>query len=318
MTPEVVTIGETMLRFTPEPGSSLEQADTYRVDAGGAESNVAVALARLGRQSAWISRLPSTPLGRRIASRIGSHGVDISRVIWTPQGRVGLWFLEPPVPPRPGRAYYDRAGSAFSQIDPDEVDWAFVRQARWLHLTGITPALSAGCRALVRRALDEVAGAALTVSFDVNYRARLWPPEQAREVLEPVLHRVAVIFCPLRDARTVFGETAEAEEVASGWAQRYGARLVVITAGEAGAVAFDGSLHRVVRRYSVQVVDPVGRGDAFVAGFIGGYLEGGTPTALEWAAALAALKQTYAGDLVWCTREDLLDVIAQAEEGIRR
>jgi len=317
MTPEVVTMGETMLRFTPEPGQSLEQAETYRVDAGGAESNVAVGLARLGRRTAWISRLPSTPLGRRIASRIGGHDVDVSRVLWVSEGRVGLWFLEPPVRPRPGRAYYDRAGSAFSQIDPDEVDWTFVRSARWLHLTGITLALSANCRLLVHRALDEVAGSPVTVSFDVNYRARLWPPQMAREALEPVLRRAEVIFCPLRDARMVFGETGEAEEVAPRWAQRYGARLVVITAGRAGAAAFDGSLHRMTRHYPVRVIDPVGRGDAFVAGFIGGYLEGGTPTALAWAAALAALKQTYAGDLVWCTREDLLDVLAQ-EEGIRR
>jgi 2-dehydro-3-deoxygluconokinase len=315
---DVVTIGETMLRFTPASDQTLEQAEYYRVDTGGAESNVAIALARLGWKTAWISRLPDSPLGRRLAGRIRAHGVDVSRIIWASSGRVGLWYFEPPVPPRPGQAYYDRAGSTFSLIDPDEVDWDFVRTARWLHLTGITPALSPQCRALVHRALEEVANVPITVSFDVNYRSRLWTPAEARAALEPTLHRVAMVFCPLRDACILFNDAGDAESVARTWARRFGARVVVITAGEAGAVAFDGTAHFLPRRYPVQVVDPLGTGDAFAAGFIGGYLEGGTGTGLAWAAGMAALKQSYLGDAPWCTREDLLHLISAESTGIQR
>lgn len=315
---DIVTIGETMLRFTPEGGKTLEQAESFRVDTGGAESNVAIALARLGWRTAWISRLPATPLGRRLAGRIQAHGVDVSRVIWAEEGRVGVWYFEPPVPPRPGEAYYDRAGSAFSQIDPDQVDWGFVRSARWLHLTGITPALSLSCRALVQRALDEVAGSNVTVSFDVNYRARLWSPEEARQILTPLLSRVGVIICALRDAQTIFGDKGDAATVAQDWFQRFGARVVVITAGEEGAVAYDGHLYRETRRYPAAAVDPLGTGDAFAAGFIGGYLEGGTATGLAWAAGMAALKGSYLGDFVWCTREDLLRLLSQSGKGILR
>ncbi len=315
---DLVTIGETMLRFTAAGDQTLEQADNFRVDPGGAESNVAVALARLGWKTAWISRLPDNPLGRRVAGRITAHGVDVSRVIWAPPGRIGLWYFEKPAPPRPGQAYYDRADSAFSQIDPHQVDWDFVRGARWLHLTGITPALSASCRALIQRALDAVKGAPTTVSFDVNYRARLWTPQDARPTLEPLLSQVAVILCPRRDAHTLFGETGDAATIAQKWRARFGARIVVITAGENGAVAFDGALHQVTRRYPVEPVDPLGTGDAFVAGFIGGYLESGVDAGLTWGAAMAALKQTYLGDLVWCTREDLMRLIAEEDTGIRR
>lgn len=315
---DLVTIGETMLRFTAADEQTLEQADYFRVDPGGAESNVAVALARLGFKTAWISRLPQNPLGRRIAGRIAAHGVDISRVLWTPNGRIGLWYFEKPAPPRPGQAYYDRANSAFSQIDANEVDWDFVRTARWLHLTGITPALSANCRALIQRALDEAKRAALPVSFDVNYRARLWSPQEARRVLEPMLDQVAVIFCPLRDAHTVFEETGDAATIARAWHRRFGARLVVITAGDAGAVAFDGAEHRITKLYPVHVVDPLGTGDAFVAGFLGGYWTSGVDTGLEWGAAAAALKQSYLGDLVWFTREDVLRLIAEGLTDVQR
>ncbi len=315
---DLVTIGETMLRFTAAGEQTLEQADYFRVDPGGAESNVAVALTRLGFRTAWISRLPQNPLGRRIAGRIAAHGVDVSRVLWTPNGRIGLWYFEKPAPPRPGEAYYDRAHSAFSQIDPNEVDWDFLRTARWLHLTGITAALSANCRALVQRALDEAKRSTLTVSFDVNYRARLWSPQEARRVLEPMLRQVAVIFCPLRDAHTLFDETGDAATIARAWHRRFGASLVVITAGDAGAVAFDGAEHRLAKWYPVNVIDPLGTGDAFVAGFIGGYWTGDVETGLEWGAAAAALKQSYLGDLVWYTRADLLRLIAEGITDIQR
>lgn len=316
--PELVTIGETMLRFTPEGEKTLEQAESFRVDTGGAESNVAIALARLGFRTAWISRLPCNPLGRRLAVRIRAHGVDTSRILWTEEGRVGVWYFDPPVPPRPGQAYYDRAGSAFSEIDPDEIDWHFVRSARWLHLTGITPALSHNCRALTERAIAEAAQSNITVSFDVNYRARLWTPQIARRALAPLLAKVQVIICALRDAHTLFGDGDDPVAVAQAWHRRFGAKTVVITAGDRGAVAYDGTVHTQQQLYPASTVDPVGTGDAFAAGFIAGYLEAGTATGLSWATAMAALKQTYLGDFAWCTRQELQQLISGRSTGIVR
>src|SRR5438876_8672625 len=156
--PDVVTIGETMLRLSAPPGVPLEQAPQLDVHVAGAESNVAIALCRLGTTAGWISRLVDTPLGRRIVNELRGHGVDVSRVLWAPGGRIGIYFLEQGIPPRQHRIIYDRAQSAMSLLGPKEVDWGFVRSARLVHLTGITPALSAGCRAATVQAIAEARG----------------------------------------------------------------------------------------------------------------------------------------------------------------
>ncbi|HET6947965.1 MAG TPA: PfkB family carbohydrate kinase, partial [bacterium] len=134
--PDVVTIGETMLRISAPPGVPLEAASHLFVHVAGAESNVAVAMSRLGTSAGWISRLTDNPLGRRIYRDIRSHGVDVSRVLWTRADRIGTYFLELGRIPRPGRVIYDRAGSAMAMVSPDEVDWVYVREAKVVHLSG--------------------------------------------------------------------------------------------------------------------------------------------------------------------------------------
>src|SRR5207244_4901716 len=131
------------------------------------------------------SALPANPWGERIRRELTAHGVDCGLVRMTPNTRVGTYFLEYGVPPRPVRVLYDRRDSAFARLTPAEVDWTPVRQARLVHLTGITPALSASARALSERALAEAAA----VSFDLNYRAALWSPSDARAYAETVLPR---------------------------------------------------------------------------------------------------------------------------------
>ena len=138
---DVVTLGETMLRLSPANVSSLEEAQQLQVDVAGAESNVAVGLARMGLSSGWISKLVDNAVGRLIARRIGWHGVDISRVVWAEQGRNGLYYLEPGIEPRPTKLIYDRAGSAFTTLQFDQLDWAYITGAKLIHLSGITPAL---------------------------------------------------------------------------------------------------------------------------------------------------------------------------------
>ena len=183
--PDVVTIGETMLRLSALPGVPLEQAPQLDVHVAGAESNVAIALCRLGTTAGWISRLVDTPLGRRIVNELRGHGVDVSRVLWAPDGRIGIYFLEQGIPPRQHRIIYDRAQSAMALLDPKEVDWGFVRSARLVHLTGITPALSAGCRAATVQAIAEASSELEGHSSLISSgRHGIVRPELPREVVE--------------------------------------------------------------------------------------------------------------------------------------
>lgn len=146
MTAEVVTIGEAMLRLSVPSGDRLDSAAAFEVHVGGAEANVAVALAALGRRVAWVSVLPDNSLGRRVAMTLRSYDVDIESVRWTEGARLGTYFVEMSEPPRPIRVLYDRAGSAASHMGSDDLPWPRIDEARVVHVSGITPALSASCR----------------------------------------------------------------------------------------------------------------------------------------------------------------------------
>src|SRR5881409_4308423 len=180
---DLVTLGEVLLRLAIPSPTRFETARHLDLQIGGAEANVAAACARLGLSTAWISALPANPWGERIRRELTGHGVDCGYVRMVDSSRVGVYFLEYGVAPRPVRVLYDRRDSAFTRLTPAEVDWTTVRQARLVHLTGITPALSASARALSERALAEAAA----VSFDVNYRLALWSPADARAYAEAVL-----------------------------------------------------------------------------------------------------------------------------------
>lgn len=304
---DLVTFGETMLRLTAEPGVRLEEAASLRVTIGGTESNVAVALARLGRRTAWLSVLPSNALGQRIVGELRRHGVDTSHVRWA-DGRVGVYFMEPGAVPRPTRVHYDRAGSAIALLDPNELDVSVVAGAGVLHLTGITPALSPGCAAACLRLADAALEHRVPTSFDVNYRARLWPPNAAARGIQPFLDRATLLLCGASDAATIWGLTDDADAVAQSLLDRSSAEIVVVTLGEHGSLA----LTRDGRQFEqpalpVETIDAVGAGDAFAAGFLHRWLDDreDVSAALASAAALAALKMTIYGDNAIITPDDL-------------
>jgi 2-dehydro-3-deoxygluconokinase len=310
---DVVTLGETMLRLSVGEGQTLEAADAYRVDVAGAESNVAIDLARLGLRTGWISRLPDHAMGQRVAHELQRHSVDVSRVVWAPADeRQATFFIEFAPLPRGTQVTYDRSRSAFSHIQPDEIDWAYARAARWLHLTGITPALGPGPLATVERALTEASAAGLTISLDVNYRSKLWSAEAAAACLSPLLAKADVLVCGLRDAIALFQTPDDAEGALAALHRRFLPRITLLTLGDGGAAAFDGEYHRQPA-LSAETLDPIGSGDAFVAGFVAGHLEGGVACGLLWGVGLAALKRTYRGDVVWCSRQVLLAALDQAE-----
>src|SRR5215468_5842325 len=180
-----------MLRLAAPPPYRLEQTGTLDVQVGGAEANVLAACARLGLRTALISALPADHAwGDRTVRELAAHGVDCAGVLRRPASRMGIYFLEYGAAPRPVRVLYDRRDSALSHLVPDEVDWELVRRARLLHLSGVTAALGPNLQAVLRRALDEAAAAGVPVSFDVNYRSRLWTPAQARAFLDEMLPRL--------------------------------------------------------------------------------------------------------------------------------
>lgn len=307
--PDVVTLGESMLRLSVPAGQTLEESPAFHVHVAGAESNMAVTLARLGTSAGWISRLPATPLGRRVATWIRGHGVDVSRVLWAPEGRIGAYFVEPAPAPRAYRVIYDRAHSAFAEIDPAEVDWAFVRSARLLHLTGITPALGRRSRDLVERALREAREERVPVSFDINYRARLWPPQEARQTLAPLLQEVAILLCTLEDARMLLEGEPDAAGAALALAERFRVRTAVVTDGGLCAAVADGR-PLAQEGFAVEAVDRIGAGDAFAAGVLQGWLAGSMERGLACGMAAAALKHTFHGDVAMITPRDVEDLIA--------
>ena len=316
--PTVVGIGEALVRLAPTGSEVLETAATYAVHVGGAEGNVCANLAALGVRTAWISRLPANPLGRRVANTFRSYGVDTDGVLWVPRGRVGVMFIQPGAAPRAGEILYYRQDSVFAEIEPDEVAWDVLDGAAVVHLTGITPALGDGPRRLVERAIAEGRRRHAKISFDVNYRATLWAPDMARAVLEPLMHGVDIVFLNERDARGVFGAEGEPEDIAAALRARFGCTTLVLTLGERGALAHNGRPAPRHPAHQIQIVDRVGRGDAFAAGFLFAYLRGDEAAGLRYGNALAALKQTYPGDVCLATLPDLEAVLAGQSGGFLR
>jgi len=304
----LVTFGEAMVRFSPPALQRLEQASTLAASVGGSELNVAVLAARLGVPSRWVSRLPDNALGRMIAGQAREQGVD-AHVEWTADGRVGLYFVEIGGA-RVSSVLYDRAGSAISRVTPGSIDWGSVfAGARWYHVSGITPALSDGAAKVTAESLAAAKKAGLTVSYDLNYRSKLWSAKQACTVQERLLEHVDVLTTTLEDARVVFGIGGdEPAEVARALQQRFEVGAVAITLRDnalAAVIAADGKVYSAPR-LEVESVDPIGAGDAFSAGLIVSRLESrGWDEVVRFATATAALKHTIPGDFCLVTRAEV-------------
>ena len=304
---DLVTLGEVLLRLSiPSPGR-FETARQLDVQIGGAEANVAATCARLGLRTALISALPANAWGDRVRRELASHGLDCAGVRMREDARLGVYFLEYAAPPRPIRVLYDRRDSAFARLTVDEVDWEPLRRARLVHLSGITPALGDAPRALFRRALGE----AELVSFDVNYRAKLWKPDEARDLMLGVLPQVRYLFIGADEARTIFGLEGEAEAVLTGLTRLAPKATVTLMQGEAGSTVADRArLYRPAPRHTVQVVDPIGAGDAYVAGFLWAVLQKRPlQDAVDIAATVAALKCSLWGDIALINAQDVDDAL---------
>ena len=336
---DLVTFGEAMVRLTPPSFQRLEQAHSFDAYVGGGELNVAVAAARLGVASRWVSRLPENALGRMIASRAREQGVDV-HVEWSADDRAGLYFAELGAAPRASSVLYDRAASAISRVTPGSIDWPSVFDgARWFHVSGITPALSEGAAKVTAESLIAAKKAGLTVSYDLNYRSKLWSAQKARAVQEPLMKHVDVLITTEEDTRVVFGIGAETKnnfervdadsyaEVALSLEKRFELSAVAITLREnprvllnswSAIVAADGKIH-TAPRYEVEVVDRIGVGDAFSGGLIASRLENrGWDEAVRFATATSALKHSIPGDFCLVTRNEVEQLLRGASLRVSR
>lgn len=315
----LVTFGETMLRLSPEPGTRIETASELEFRTAGAESNVAIAASNLGLEAVWASKLPDSPLGRRVVRDVRSHGVEPA-IVWSSTGRQGTYYLEQGGEPRGTNVVYDRTHAAVRTTTIDELaDEIDLEAHDACYVSGITPALSDQLAETTDELFRRAREAGAETVFDLNYRSKLWSPSEARAVCEPLLERVDVLVVAARDARTVLDRTGSDEEVLRALASEYEPDAVVLTQGGDGAIAIDDGTVSDQPAFPAETRDPIGTGDSFVGGFLADYLEGGTvESALEYGAATAALKRTLSGDVAVVTPEEVERVRSDAGEGISR
>ncbi|WP_328581322.1 sugar kinase [Streptomyces sp. NBC_00370] len=292
MSGPVVCVGETMAALAPDPVTPLDTADLLRIDIAGAESNVAMYLADHGVPARWVSALGADPFGRRIRERVAASGVDVSGVRTDPERPTGLLIKDPGRDAT--RVHYYRRGSAAAALGPELLRDGGLSDAGLVHVTGITPALSASCHALVEAVLAP--DRPYRVSFDVNHRPALWsgtPAGTAATTLRALAGRADIVFVGLDEAQALWGADLKDPEAVR--ALLPGPGTLVVKDGSRSATAFVGPESYTVPALTTDVAEPVGAGDAFAAGFLAGTRQGGGPVAalrLGHLTAVSALRVT--------------------------
>ena len=315
---DVVTFGETMMRLTPPGFLRIEQTQTFDIWVGGTESNTAVGLSRLGMKAAWLSRLPASPMGRYISNRIAQYGVDVSQVVWAADERLGIYFHEKAQAPRASEIIYDRKDSAMSRMRPvDLPDGLFDADvAQLFHVTGITLAISETARETAHEALRRAKAAGWQISFDTNYRGKLWTGDEAAAGCDYAMSLADIIFCPVGDYGVMYG-AASADAALETLAARFPNALIVMTMGADGAIARTPA-GTVLRQPAILAgeVGRIGGGDAFAAGFLYAWLTyGDVALALKWGAAMSSQKYTIPGDLPLVDYAEVAALVAGASGG---
>jgi 2-dehydro-3-deoxygluconokinase len=314
--PEVVTIGETMLGFTPADGRPLRLAMNFHRFVGGAESNVAIDLVRLGHTAGWISRLGDDAFGHMILAELMINAVDVSKVEMCSGEPTGLFFKDRSTVTDRELVYY-RKGSAMSRIQPEQVDEEYIASARLLHITGVTLALSEDCRRSVYRALETAISHQVLVSFDPNYRPMLWSPQEAHAEFQRVLPYVDILIPTIEEVPLVMPsiDAMNRQALDMSMLEQIGVKRIFVKQGANGASYWwEGATGMVPPVHVVEVVDTVGAGDAFTAGVIAGTLEGLSPLATtRLANAVGATAIQALGDTEGVPNRDVIeDILAQA------
>jgi 2-dehydro-3-deoxygluconokinase len=335
----VVTFGEIMLRLAPPGFERFLQSPQFVATFGGGEANVAVLLASLGCAARYVTVLPANPIADACVAELRRFGIDTSAVA-RGSGRLGIYYLEAGANQRPSKVIYDRDRSAIALAKPGSIDWTHaLGGARWLHITGITPALSESAAALARESMEKARAMGVTVSCDLNYRKNLWKwGKTSQEVMSDLFRFVDIGIANEEDCQMALGIQTEAdvhsgaldpaayEKLAQKVLDQYPQlKVMAITLRESRSASANGwsaCLHdrkqfRLSRRYEItHIVDRVGAGDSFAGGLIYGLLELKDPQqALEFAVAASCLKHSIPGDFCRLTAAEVQDLMKGGGSG---
>lgn len=293
---DVVTFGETMVLFTPNSPGPLRFSSNFQKSIGGAESNVAIALARLGHHASWVSRLGSDEFGLYIRNFIRGEGVDTSNVVFDDDHPTAVFFKEPR-PARESAVYYYRNGSAASRMGPQDIQEEWIAGAKYLHLTGITPALSESCKDSLFYSINLAKKHGVKIVFDPNIRLKLWKKEEARPMLNAIAEQCDIVLPGHEEGELLTGQT-EPAKIARYFLDK-GVDQVVIKLGEKGAYFASRDEEGIVPGRKVdKVIDPIGAGDGFAAGFLSGLLRGwNIRSAVDLGNQIGSYAITVLGDV---------------------
>ncbi len=311
----VVTLGETMALMGSTGFGPLQHEHTMSLGIGGSESNVAIGLSRLGVETTWIGKVGADPLGDLVLREIAAEGVRVLAVR-DDEAPTSLMVKERRTS-TDTRVWYYRRGNAGGRLRVDEVDFDVIRDATLLHLTGISPALSEGMAQTTLETIRVAKDAGVRVSFDLNFRSRLWSREQAREIYRRIIPEVDIVFAGDAEAAIAVGE-AEAPVHFAHRLVALGAGVAVVKRGAHGAVAVVGGREYERAAIRVNVVDTVGAGDAFVAGYLAEYLLGlDVDACLQTAVTTGAYACLVPGDWEGAPRRHELALL-NGEEPVSR
>lgn len=307
---EVVTIGEAMVQFMAAEIGPLRSVTRFVKRLGGAEANVAVGLARLGHSVGWVSRLGQDEFGMYVASVLRAEGVDISRVRYDPEAPTGVYFKELRAIGA-SRVVYYRSGSAASRMSTSDLDPDYVFQGKYVHVSGITPALSPSCAQMTRWLIAEANRRGVRVSFDVNFRPALWKGRDPWRELRELIMQSYIVFLGAREAEYLFG-TSDQDALAER-ADAAGIPILILKLDAEGTVAFANRTQIRMPAPRVLVVDPVGAGDAFAAGVLSALLRGqDLSEALALGTTVASYVLSVPGDIEGLpTRQEAERLIGQ-------
>lgn len=315
---DVLTFGESMVVFSPNVNGPLRHVHTFTKSLGGAESNVATAIAKLNHSVGWFSKVSDDEFGRFVISAIKAEGVDTSRVLVDQERPTGLLFKERYQRSNPN-VYYYRKNSAASSLSPDDLDEEYIKQAKILHITGITPALSDSCRNMVYRAIEIAKENNVLVSFDPNIRLKLWTIDEARKVLVDIASKADIVMPGLDEAELLLGLT-DKDEVCDYFLNKE-AKIVAVKLGAEGCYIKNRQEGVKVPGYNVSelIKDTAGAGDGFAAGFLSGYLENLPLKEIgEYANGVGAMATLVQGDMEgYPYYNQLLEFIGK-KQGIER
>jgi len=332
MSKKVVTLGEIMLRLSTPGFERFVQADSFDVNYGGGEANVAVAASNYGLEGVFVTKVPDNAIGQSAINAVSRYGVNTSFIAKGGK-RLGIYFLETGASVRASQVIYDRAGASIAEAEITDFDFDKIFEgADWFHTTGITPALSDKSAALTLAALKAAKAKGVTTSIDLNYRKKLWSPEKARKVMTELCQYVDVCIGNEEDADTTLGFKPEGTDVTKGelnldgyksvfkqMQEKFGFKIIATTLREShsasdngwSALLYNGTEFYHSKKYELRIVDRVGGGDSFASGLIYALVTGKSiADAAEFAVAASAIKHTIPGDFNHATLKEVQELVA--------